>query len=153
MCVYTTPLPWTGCDTKSSLKRSPAAFNTQFSFSFTSFQTILKNTIKHYLPIVGGRTDGFMPFTMTLAQRELQPSPSRFWTLERFVRESLWRIVGWLFVLVLCHINLCRLFNAKSIFMQIVLFQTIQFSLNTQFNCQKHFYFKLFSLLKQFYFS
>ena len=28
--------------------------------------------------------------------------------------------------------------------MQIVLFQTIQFSMSTQFNCQKHFYFKLF---------
>ena len=28
-----------------------------------------------------------------------------------------------------------------------VLFQTIQFSISTQFNCQKHFYFKLFKLL------
>ena len=41
-------------------------------------------------------------------------------------------LAGW----VLWHINLCRLFNAKSIFMQIVLFQTIQFSMSTQFNCQ-----------------
>ena len=41
-------------------------------------------------------------------------------------------------------------FNAKSIFMQIVLFQAIQFSMSTQFNCQKHFYFKPFSLFKQF---
>ena len=39
------------------------------------------------------------------------------------------RLVGWF----LWHINLCRLFNAKSIFMQIVLFQTIQFSTSTQF--------------------
>ena len=38
-------------------------------------------------------------------------------------------LVGW----VLWHITLCRLFNAKSIFMQIVLFHTIQFSMNTQF--------------------
>ena len=30
------------------------------------------------------------------------------------------------------------------------LFQTIQFSLSTQFNCQKHFYFKLFNLFQQF---
>ena len=59
-------------------------------------------------------------------------------------------IFGWLVVWVLWHINLCRLFNAKSIFMKIVLFQTIQFSMSTQFNCQKHFYFKLFSLVKQF---
>ena len=32
-----------------------------------------------------------------------------------------------------------------------VLFQTIQFSMSTQFNCQKHFYLKLFSLFKQLY--
>ena len=48
------------------------------------------------------------------------------------------------------HINLCRLFNAKSIFMNIVLFQTIQFSISTQFECEKHFYFKLFGIVKQF---
>ena len=30
------------------------------------------------------------------------------------------------------------------------LFQTIQFSIRTQFNCQKQFYFKQFSLVKQF---
>ena len=51
-------------------------------------------------------------------------------------------LVGWF----LWHINLCRLFNAKSIF----IFKTIQFSTSTKFNCQKHFYFKLFSLFKQF---
>ena len=54
--------------------------------------------------------------------------------------------VGW----VLWHINLSRWFNAKSIFMKIVLFQTIQFSMTTQYNCQKHFYFKQFKLFKQF---
>ena len=31
-----------------------------------------------------------------------------------------------------------------------VLFQTIQFSMSTQSNCQKHFYFKLFNFVKQF---
>ena len=41
-------------------------------------------------------------------------------------------LVGWL---VLWHINLCRLFNAKSIFMKIVLFQTIQFRISMQFKC------------------
>ena len=46
---------------------------------------------------------------------------------------------------VLWHINLCRLYNAKSILS--VLFKTIQFSISTQFNCQKHFYFKLFKLI------
>ena len=33
---------------------------------------------------------------------------------------------------------------------QSVLYQTIQFSMSTQFNCQNHFYFKLFSFVKQF---
>ena len=43
-----------------------------------------------------------------------------------------WWLVGW----VLWHINLCRLFNAKSIFIQFsqtVLIQTIQFSISMQF--------------------
>ena len=34
-----------------------------------------------------------------------------------------------------------------------VLFQTFHFSVSTLFNCEKHFYFKLFSLVKQFQFS
>ena len=33
----------------------------------------------------------------------------------------------------LWHINLCRLLKAKSVFMKIVLFQTIQLSISTQF--------------------
>ena len=43
-----------------------------------------------------------------------------------------WMLVGW----VLWHINVCRLFNAKSIFMKIVVFQTIYFSISTQFKCK-----------------
>ena len=31
-----------------------------------------------------------------------------------------------------------------------ILFQTVHFSMSTQFNCQKHFYFMLFSLIKRF---
>ena len=50
---------------------------------------------------------------------------------------------------ILGHINFCRLFNAKSIFMQIVLFRTIQFSMSTQFNCQKTFLFQ-FQCQKEF---
>ena len=50
-------------------------------------------------------------------------------------------MVGWLAVWVLWHINLCWLFNAKSIFIQIILFWTIQFSISTQFKCQKTFLF------------
>ena len=51
-----------------------------------------------------------------------------------------------LVVWVSWHINLCRLSNTKSIFIQTsVLFQTIQFGTSTRFNCQKHFYFNQFS--------
>ena len=39
-----------------------------------------------------------------------------------------------LVVRVLWHIKLCRLFNVKFIFMKIVLFQTIQFSISMQFS-------------------
>ena len=39
------------------------------------------------------------------------------------------------------------------LYIQTVLFQTIQFSMSTQFNCQKHFYFKLSSLVKHFLFK
>ena len=72
--------------------------------------------------------------------------------VENTVQENFWDTVllgGWLVGWLLWYINLCRLFNAKSIFMQRDLFQTIQFSMSTQFNCQKHFYFKQFSLFKQ----
>ena len=34
-----------------------------------------------------------------------------------------------------------------------VTFQTIQFSISAQFNCQKHLFFKLFRLVNQFYFK
>ena len=49
-----------------------------------------------------------------------------------------------LVVLVLWYINLCWLFNAKSIFIQIIS------SIFNYFNHQKRFYFKLFSLIKLF---
>ena len=59
--------------------------------------------------------------------------------------------IVWSVIWVLWHINLCRFSNAKSIFMKVVLFQTIQFRISMQFkckyNCEKHFYFKLFSLV------
>ena len=42
------------------------------------------------------------------------------------------QMAGW----VLSHINFCRLFDGKSIFMKIVLFQTIQFSISMQFKCK-----------------
>ena len=44
-------------------------------------------------------------------------------------------LVGWL-VGLFRYINFCRLFNTKSIFMKIVLFQAIQFSISTQLKCK-----------------
>ena len=76
---------------------------------------------------------------------EIHPQPSPNVALQQHQAQPLpqeW-LVGW----VLWHINLCRLFNAKSIFMKIVLFTKNRFSMSTQFNFQKRFYFKLFSLV------
>ena len=61
-------------------------------------------------------------------------------------------VVGRLVVWVLWHINLCRLFNAKSIFMKVVLFQTIQFRISTQFKCKYGLIVKTF-LFQAFQFS
>ena len=44
--------------------------------------------------------------------------------------------VGWLVGWVLWHYNLCKIFNAKSIFIKIVSFQIIQFRTSTQFKCK-----------------
>ena len=57
------------------------------------------------------------------------------------------KLVGWLVGWILMHINLYRLFNTKSILMKIVLFQTIQFSLSTQFK------FKYSLIVKNIYIS
>ena len=57
--------------------------------------------------------------------------------------------VCWLVVWVLWHMNLCRLFNAKYTFIQII-GSILNKSVDHEFNCQKHFYFKIFSLVKQF---
>ena len=58
-------------------------------------------------------------------------------------------LVGW----ILWHINLCRVFNAKSIFYVNNQFYFKQFSLAWVHSLivKKHFYFKLFSLFKQLY--
>ena len=59
-------------------------------------------------------------------------------------------LVGWLFKFYGIS-TFAGYLMPNAFFKQItVLFQTIQFSMSTQFNCQKHFYLKLFSLVKQF---
>ena len=88
----------------------------------------------------------FYPLGQWTGQYICNSNKDYFISVTEHVCQS-WRLVGW----VLWHINVCQLFNAKSIFMQIVSsISTIQFSMSTQFVCQKHFYFKLFSLFKQF---
>ena len=52
------------------------------------------------------------------------------------IKRCLFSHGGWLVVGVLWHINLYGLFNAKFIFMKIVLFQTIQFWISMQFKCK-----------------
>ena len=73
-------------------------------------------------------------------QDELFSSKTRAHALQEYLRQFLFvfysfikrLLVGWLVGWVLWHINLCRLFNAKSIFMKIVHFQTIQFRISMQ---------------------
>ena len=58
-----------------------------------------------------------------------------------------------LVVWVLWHINLCRIFNAKSIFIQIVIFQTIQLRMSTQFKLSKTFLFQVIQIIQTIQFS
>ena len=58
--------------------------------------------------------------------------------------------VGWVFGFYGISTIVDYLMPNPFLYKLTVLFQTIQFSIITQFNCQKHFYFKLFSLVKQF---
>ena len=58
--------------------------------------------------------------------------------------------VGWLFGFYGVSIFLGYLTPDLFLYKWAVLFQTIQFSMSTEFNYQKHFYFQLFSLVKQF---
>ena len=44
------------------------------------------------------------------------------------------------------------LMQNQFLYKRTALFQTIKFSISTQFNCQKHFSFKLFNFVKQFKF-
>ena len=49
------------------LKQSSTGLNSEFSFSYTSYQTMVKEpSLSCYLPIAGGRI-GFIPFPRVLA--------------------------------------------------------------------------------------
>ena len=74
-----------------------------------------------------------------------------FWGFIRFDH-------GWLLILFVCLVGFFGISTFVGYLMPnpflcklSVLFKTIQFSMSTQFNCQKYFYFKLFSLFKQLY--
>ena len=62
-------------------------------------------------------------------------------------------LVGWMFGFYGISTFVGYLTPNPFLYKKSVLFQTIQFSMNTQFNYQKHFYFKLFCLTKQFLFK
>ena len=56
-------------------------FSAECTFSDTGYLTKVKvYNVPCYLPIAGGRTDGFMFFLRALARRETQTASSRFWT-------------------------------------------------------------------------
>ena len=59
-------------------------------------------------------------------------------------------MIGWLCGFYGISTSVGYLMPNPFLYESTVLFQTIQFGVSTQFNCQKHYYFKQFSLVKQF---
>ena len=56
-----------GYDTRSIFNRSLTGLNSEFSFSLTSCLTKAEETsLPYYLPIAGGRINGFIPFPRVL---------------------------------------------------------------------------------------
>ena len=70
-----------GYDTRSILKRSFTGLNSEFSFSSTSCLTKAEEpSLPYYLPIAGGRINGFILFPRVLVLCEIQSVRSRIWT-------------------------------------------------------------------------
>ena len=79
--ILTTPSAWAGYDTRSIFKRSLTGLNSAFSFSLTSCLTKAEEPSQsYYLPIVGGRIIGFLPFPGVLVLCKMQSVSSRIWT-------------------------------------------------------------------------
>ena len=75
------PSAWAGYDTRSLFKLSLTGLNSEFSFSKTSCLTKAEETsLPYYLPIVGGRIIGFIPFPRVLVLCDMQSVSSRIWT-------------------------------------------------------------------------
>ena len=66
-----------GCDTRSFFKRSTAGLNSKFSFSIAGCFTKAKEPPQsYYLPIVGERTNGLIPFLRILEWNEMLTAPT-----------------------------------------------------------------------------
>ena len=64
------------------LKKGLTGLNTEFSFSKTGCHTNVKEpSLHYYLPIVGGRKVGFLPFPKILPLCKMQKASFRIWTL------------------------------------------------------------------------
>ena len=81
LSIFTNPSTWAGYDTRSIFKQSLTGLNSEFSFSYTSYLTKAEEpSLPYYLPIVGGRIIGFIPFPRVLVLCEMQSVSSRIWT-------------------------------------------------------------------------
>ena len=70
-----------GYDTRSIFKRSLTGFNSEFSFSWSSYLTKAEEpSLPYYLPIAGGRIIGIKPFLRVLGLCEMQSVSSIIWT-------------------------------------------------------------------------
>ena len=70
--IFINPSTRAEYDTRSIFKRSLAGFNSEFSFSWTSFLTKAEEpSLPYYLPIAGGRIIGFIPFSRVLVLCEM----------------------------------------------------------------------------------
>ena len=76
-----TPSARAGYDTRSIFKRSLTGWNSEYSFSETSwFIKAEEPNLPYYLPVAGGRIIGFIHFPMVLVLCEMQLVSSRIWT-------------------------------------------------------------------------
>ena len=69
------------CDKRSVFEWSLTDLNLEFAFSLAGCHTKIKEfRLPYYLPIVGGRIVGCIPFSMLLALCKMQTTSSRTWT-------------------------------------------------------------------------
>ena len=76
VCIFPIPPPKAGYYMKFSLKKAKLIWIQ--SFPSVCLTKSKERSLLYYLPIAGERTDGFMPFSMTLSQSET--AQSRIWT-------------------------------------------------------------------------